>query len=151
MSGAASKRRLDALSQQLVQGIPSEGNFENIPRIRHVAPPTTGKRVEGKVVIVTGANSPIGIGRAAAHQYAANGAKAVYICDAASSYLETHKREMKELYPDVEVIPTVLDVSKEDAVKAVCEDAVKRFGRLDVMFANAGTVTSLSHMYSSYV
>lgn len=60
------------------------------------------------------------------------------MCDAVSTHFETHKREMKELYPDVEVVTKVLDVSKEDDVKAVCEEAIQRFGRLDVMFANAG-------------
>ena len=50
------KRRLAALSQQLVEGIPSEGTFENLPRIRHVAGPSTGQRVQGKVAIVTGAS-----------------------------------------------------------------------------------------------
>jgi NAD(P)-dependent dehydrogenase (short-subunit alcohol dehydrogenase family) len=89
---------------------------------------------------VTGANSPIGIGRAAAHQYAANGAKAVYICDAASTHLPTHVREMKELYPSVDVIAKTLDVSDESAVKAVCEEALASYGRLDIMFANAGIV-----------
>lgn len=94
-------------------------------------------------MIITGANSPIGIGRASAHQFAANGARAVYICDAADTYLETHKREMKELYPDVEVVVKKLDVSDEAAVKAVCEEALQKFGRLDVMFANAGAYTRL--------
>jgi len=51
---AVPKRRLAALSQQLVEGVPSEGTFENIPRVRHVAGPSTGERVKGKVVIVTG-------------------------------------------------------------------------------------------------
>ncbi|RMZ76028.1 hypothetical protein DV738_g5187, partial [Chaetothyriales sp. CBS 135597] len=92
---SAPKRRLEALSEQLSVGIPSEGTYGDIPRIRHVAGPSTGPRAQGKVVIVTGTNSPIGIGRAAAHQFAANGAKA---------------------------------------------DAVARYGRLDVMFANAGIV-----------
>jgi NAD(P)-dependent dehydrogenase (short-subunit alcohol dehydrogenase family) len=94
--------------------------------------------VQDKVVIVTGCNSPIGIGRASAHQYAANGAKAVYICDYATEYLEMHKRELKELYPDVEVHVKQVDVGDEGAVKAVCEEAVQKYGRLDVMFANAG-------------
>lgn len=48
------KRRLDALSKQLVEGIPDAGNFENIPRIRQVADESAGPRVKGKVVIVTG-------------------------------------------------------------------------------------------------
>ncbi|RMZ84847.1 hypothetical protein DV737_g1004, partial [Chaetothyriales sp. CBS 132003] len=134
------KRRLDALSEQLVVGIPSEGTFEGIPRIRHVAPSSTGPRLQGKVVIVTGTNSPIGIGRAAAHQFAANGAKAVYLCDWAADHLDTHRREINELYPDVKVEVRQVDVGEEEQVKAVCEDAVKKYGRLDVMFANAGIV-----------
>ena len=132
------KRRLAALSKQLAEGIPSEGTFEDLPRIRHVAGPSAGQRCKGKVVIVTGCNSPIGIGRASAHQYAANGAKALYICDFATNHLETHKREINELYPEVKVEVRKVDVGEEAQVKEVCEDAVKRHGRLDIMFANAG-------------
>ena len=48
------KRRLETLSKHLVEGIPDEGTFENIPKIRHVAGDSVGPRVQGKVVIVTG-------------------------------------------------------------------------------------------------
>jgi hypothetical protein len=51
---AAAKQRLQALSQQLAEGIPTEGSFEDIPRIRHVAGDSVGPRVKGKVIIVTG-------------------------------------------------------------------------------------------------
>ena len=51
---AAARERLQALSKQLAEGIPSAGTFEDIPRIRHVADDSVGPRVEGKVVIVTG-------------------------------------------------------------------------------------------------
>jgi hypothetical protein len=51
---AVPKRRLAALSKQLAEGIPSEGTFEEIPRVRHVADSPTGPRVKGKVAIVTG-------------------------------------------------------------------------------------------------
>jgi hypothetical protein len=51
---SVAKQRLQALSQQLAEGIPSEGTFEDIPRIRHVAGDSAGARVKGKVVIVTG-------------------------------------------------------------------------------------------------
>jgi hypothetical protein len=54
MSGALAKQRLQALSQQLMEGIPDEGTFEGLPRIRHVARDSAGERVKGKVVIVTG-------------------------------------------------------------------------------------------------
>lgn len=83
-------------------------------------------------------NSPLGIGRASAHQFAQNGAKAVYLCDFATEYLETHKREINSLYPEVEVITRHFDAADEPAVKEVVEDAIRRFGRLDVFFANAG-------------
>ncbi|KAK5059953.1 hypothetical protein LTR84_009836 [Exophiala bonariae] len=137
---AAPKRRLAALSEQLANGIPSKGEFENVPRIRTVAQPSVGQRVQGKVVIVTGANSPIGIGRASAHQYAQNGAKAVYICDFDTSYLEVHKRELAELYPEVKIHAVKVDVGEEEQVKAVVDDAMATYGRLDIMFANAGIV-----------
>ena len=45
---------------------------------------------------------------------------------------------MNELYPDVEVITKKLDVGEESQVKAVVEDAMQKYGRLDIMFANAG-------------
>jgi NAD(P)-dependent dehydrogenase (short-subunit alcohol dehydrogenase family) len=88
----------------------------------------------------TGANSPLGIGRASAHQFAQNGAKAVYICDFNDSNLETHKRELASLYPRVEVHTRQFDAADEAAVKAVVDDAVKAYGRLDIFFANAGIV-----------
>lgn len=39
------KQRLQALSQQLVEGIPDAGTFEDIPRIRQVAPDSVGPLV----------------------------------------------------------------------------------------------------------
>jgi len=85
-----------------------------------------------------GANSPTGIGRASAHQFAHNGARAVYLCDADDSHLATHKREMEALYPGVDVQVRRFDAADEEAVKAVVDDAIRRHGRLDIMFANAG-------------
>jgi len=137
---AVAKRRLAALSEQLVAPIGDQGNFENIPVLKKIAPDSNGPRVQGKVVIVTGTNSPLGIGRASAHQFAQNGARAVYICDFNDSNLETHKRELASLYPSVEVHVRQFDAADEAAVKAVVDDAVKRYGRLDIFFANAGIV-----------
>ncbi|KAJ5800507.1 uncharacterized protein N7518_002575 [Penicillium psychrosexuale] len=134
------KQRLQALSKQLVEGIPSEGTFEDIPKIRHVASDSAGPRVKDKVVIVTGANSPNGIGRASAHQFANNGAKAVYICDFSDTHLATHKREMETLYPNVDVHVRTFDAADEKAVIAVIDEAVSKYGRLDIFFANAGVI-----------
>ncbi|PGH13612.1 hypothetical protein AJ80_06243 [Polytolypa hystricis UAMH7299] len=134
------KRRLQALSQQLVEGIPDAGTFENIPRVREVADDSVGPRVKGKVVIITGTNSPIGIGRASAHQFARNGAQAVYICDFSSTYLDVHKRELESLYPNVDIHARQFDAGNEESVKAVVDEALDKYGRLDIIFANAGIV-----------
>lgn len=99
----------------------------------------------------TGTNSPLGIGRAAAHQFAQNGAKAVYICDFNDSNLATHKREINSLYPDCEIQIRKFDASDEASVKEVCEHAVATYGRLDIFFANAGIVgtnTLFTHIES---
>jgi NAD(P)-dependent dehydrogenase (short-subunit alcohol dehydrogenase family) len=115
-------------------------------------------RVKEKVVIVTGkyyshlhfkdtipidftgANSPNGIGRASAHQFANNGAKAVYICDFSDNHMATHKRELESLYPDVDIHVRSFDAADEKALSAVIDEAISKYGRLDVFFANAGVV-----------
>ncbi|EEH18338.2 hypothetical protein PABG_00901 [Paracoccidioides brasiliensis Pb03] len=135
---SVAKQRLQAVSKQLIEGIPDAGTFENIPRIREVAPDSVGQRVKGKVVIVTGTNSPIGIGRASAHQFARNGAKAVFICDVSDSYLAVHKRELESLYPDVDILARQFDAGNESQIKAVVDEAIEKYGQLDIMFANAG-------------
>merc|ERR1711939_231597 len=137
---SVTKRRLQALSEQLVAPIGDQGKFEDIPILKKIAPDPTKPRVEGKVVIVTGTNSPLGIGRASAHQFAQNGARAVYICDFSDSHLETHKREILSLYPNVDIHVRKFDASDEDAVKSVVDEAVLTYGRLDIFFANAGIV-----------
>ena len=88
----------------------------------------------------TGANSPLGIGRASAYQFAHNGARAIYLCDFSTAHLASQQRELRALYPDVDVHLRQFDAADEEAVKAVTEEAVAEYGRLDIMFANAGIV-----------
>lgn len=90
------------------------------------------------VLPVPGTNSPIGIGRASAHQFAHNGARAVYLCDYNNEHLDTHKRELQSLYPDVDIHTRQFDAADEESVRRVVDDALERYGRLDIMFANAG-------------
>lgn len=85
-----------------------------------------------------GANSILGIGRASAHQFAQNGARAVYLCDYDNTNLETHRREINASWPSVEIHTRRFDAADEKAVKDVVDDALRRYGRLDVFFANAG-------------
>ncbi|KIW06918.1 uncharacterized protein PV09_02587 [Verruconis gallopava] len=142
MSGAERPRKEQALSKVLVEGFPDPGTFENIPRVRKIGPESTEPRMKDKVCIITGANSALGIGRATAHEFAQNGAKAVYLCDFVDDLLETHKRELNSLYPNTEIHIRQFDAGEEAAVKAVVEEAFNKYGRLDVFFANAGMAAS---------
>lgn len=139
---SAAKQRLQQLSEQLSVPPADPGTFENIPKIRRIAGDSASQRVKDKVVIVTGTNSPLGIGRASVHQFAHNGARAVYLCDYDDEFLPVHKRELESLYPGVDVHIRQMDAADEEAVKEVIGDALKRYGRLDVFFANAGRATA---------
>ncbi|KAI5282913.1 hypothetical protein KEM54_002479 [Ascosphaera aggregata] len=144
MSDFKTKRRLEAISKQLSEGIPDAGIYESIPRIRQVAQDSVGPRAKDKVVIITGCNSPTGIGRASAHQFAHNEAKAVYLCDCVCNYLDLHKREIESLNPGVDVHIRAFDAADESSVKSVVDDALQKYGRLDIFFANAGIVGQIA-------
>jgi len=94
-----------------------------------------GKRLEGKVAIVTGASS--GIGYASALLFAAEGAKLVVGARRAA--------ELDKLVTEIgaaggEAVALAGDVRSEDYARGLVELAVKRYGRLDVAFNNAGTL-----------
>lgn len=50
---AVAKRRLEAVSQQLVEGIPDAGTFENIPKIREVAQDSVGPYVSPRALLLS--------------------------------------------------------------------------------------------------
>jgi NADP-dependent 3-hydroxy acid dehydrogenase YdfG len=66
----------------------------------------------------------------------------LFICDFDSSNLSSIAAELTTLYPGVDIHSRTFDASDEKAVEAVCEEAVEKYGRLDVFYANAGVVGS---------
>jgi NAD(P)-dependent dehydrogenase (short-subunit alcohol dehydrogenase family) len=87
-------------------------------------------RLKDKVCIITGASS--GMGLEAARLFSKEGARVV-------------RTDIKE-GPDVPgAIFVKADVSKEADCKALVEAAVQRFGRLDVLYNNAGIFPSDDH------
>jgi NAD(P)-dependent dehydrogenase (short-subunit alcohol dehydrogenase family) len=90
-------------------------------------------RFQGKVVVVTGGAS--GIGRAAAERFADEG-DAVAIADVNAEEARKAAAALVEAGRSALAVPC--DVRRPDEVKAMVEKAVSAFGRLDVLFANAG-------------
>ena len=90
-------------------------------------------RLNGKVAIITGAAS--GIGRATAIKFAGEGA-AVVIADLNAEGGESSVRDCKE--NGGRAIFHKTNVSAEAEIKALVARAVKEFGRLDIIYNNAG-------------
>ncbi|MCA1992671.1 MAG: SDR family oxidoreductase [Coleofasciculus sp. S288] len=86
-----------------------------------------------KVALITGAGS--GIGKATALLFAKEGAKV--------AALGRSEEELKETVTQIqdargEAMPVKADISKPDQMQQAVQQVVERWGRLDIVFANAG-------------
>ncbi len=90
--------------------------------------------LSGKVAIVTGGNGGIGLGMA--RGLAAAGAKIALV----GRNAEKSAGAAKQLAEDsgVETLPVTADVSKEEECTRIADEVNKRFGRIDILFNNAG-------------
>ena len=89
--------------------------------------------MQGKVVVVTGAGS--GIGAASAFAFAAAGASVV----CAGRTLDSVRQTAGTIVQDGGVAQAVrTDVSDNASVSSLVNAAIDRFGRIDVLFNNAG-------------
>ena len=88
------------------------------------------RSLNGKVVLITGASS--GIGAATARALAEQGCKL-----ALAARREDRLKALASSLP-TEALCLKTDVTDADAVAKMVERTVERFGRIDVLFANAG-------------
>jgi short-subunit dehydrogenase len=91
-------------------------------------------KLDGRVVVITGASS--GIGRAAALRFAEEGARLVLAARRAD-VLEEVARACRGVGAETLAVPT--DVTDAEAVQALADEAVGRFGAIDIWISNAGT------------
>jgi len=90
--------------------------------------------INGKIALVTGAGS--GIGRAVALAFQSAGYSVVLAGRRAG---ELGSTAALAKHPDVKMLPVPTDVSKPQSVQRLFTTTKESFGRLDVLFNNAGT------------
>ncbi|KAF7804259.1 secoisolariciresinol dehydrogenase-like [Senna tora] len=98
------------------------------------------KRLEGKVAIVTGGAS--GIGAATAKLFVENGAK-VIVADIQD---DLGQSLCNQLGPDDTVSYVHCDVTSDSDVKDAVDKAVSKYGKLDIMYNNAGILGDITDM-----
>jgi NAD(P)-dependent dehydrogenase (short-subunit alcohol dehydrogenase family) len=90
-------------------------------------------QLQGKVALITGAGS--GIGKATAVLFAMEGAKVGLLGRSEDELVMT----AREINTGEEMgLPLVADISKPEEMQAAVEKLVEKWGRLDIVFANAG-------------
>jgi NAD(P)-dependent dehydrogenase (short-subunit alcohol dehydrogenase family) len=92
-----------------------------------------GGLLKGKSVVITGAGS--GVGRAASHIFAEHGARLV-CTDINAQWLEETVEQVKQAGGDARAMRC--DVSRKADLDAAVAAAVQAYGRLDVIYNNAG-------------
>src|SRR5690242_1610907 len=90
--------------------------------------------IKGKIALVGGSSQ--GLGRAIAHELAAEGA-AVVLCARREAAL-AEVRDAIARSTGAEVSAVVADLARGDEVHRVAEEALRRHGRVDILVANAG-------------
>lgn len=93
----------------------------------------TGRMLEGKVAVITGAGS--GIGRAAALVLAAEGATIATIDHTPEDSQETIDKVQQN---GGKGLVTIADIAQPAQVQQSFQQIIDAFGRIDIVFANAG-------------
>src|SRR6266487_5521137 len=94
--------------------------------------------LQGKVAIVTGAASPIGIGHAITLGLIRAGAR-VAMLDINQAWLEQSAHEMRSVGGMDCILPMVADITDPEAVAQAVRRTIAELGGLHILVNNAGT------------
>ncbi|KAN0111895.1 hypothetical protein V8E52_008101 [Russula decolorans] len=95
----------------------------------------------GKVVLVTGASR--GVGRETALQYARADASVAIVARSREALDETRDLIVAAV-PGADVLVLTADVCDVEGVRSAVQDVLQHFGKLDILIANAGAITSFT-------
>ena len=102
----------------------------------------------GKVAIVTGAGSPIGLGRAMTLALVRAGAR-VAMLDVSEAWLEQTANNVREVGGDSCVLTQVCDVSDPDSAEEAVRKTIAGLEGLHILINNAGTNHPTGHGYGN--
>ena len=91
--------------------------------------------LSGKVAIVTGCSSPIGLGFAMAEALAEAGADVVGVD---VSEMNSIKNQIEKI--GKKFLPIHFDLSKTKNISQIVEKTIEEFGKVDILFNNAGII-----------
>ena len=94
--------------------------------------------LQGKVAMVTGAGSNIGLGQSMTLALVRAGARVAMVDIDETALLET-ANDMREIGGDDAVMTLVGDVSSADSTSSMVEQAIDAMGGVDILINNAGT------------
>jgi NAD(P)-dependent dehydrogenase (short-subunit alcohol dehydrogenase family) len=92
-------------------------------------------KLQNKVALITGGS--LGLGKATAFLFAEEGAK-VIITGRTEKTLKATVEEAKKKGLEIEYL--VSDVSKEEDCKSAVDHVIKKYGKIDILFNNAGVL-----------
>ncbi|XP_055529807.1 retinol dehydrogenase 14 isoform X1 [Wyeomyia smithii] len=103
---------------------------------------TTSRNMEGKTIIITGANS--GIGKETARDLAKRGARIILAC----RNMDTAKQAREEIiseYPSANLILKHIDLSSLTSVRQFAQDIIATEAVIDVLIHNAGVAQGFNN------
>lgn len=87
-----------------------------------------------KIIWITGASS--GIGEACAYRFAKEGAILILTALEENILEKVRQKCLNEGAPKVSILP--FDISKTEQLEELAENAIKQFGKIDILYNNAG-------------